>query len=96
MIEELINIWTIWHVIGAFALGLLLGLFVKKLRHAVVYSIAIPLLWEVLEANVFVSWFNLFPAETLINSAGDMGFGVMFILAGYMVSLKLKDIKWRR
>jgi len=77
--------FTVWHILGTFGIGLLLGFFVKRFKRAIVVSIILPIFWEVFEQNILVSWTGILEPEPLMNSLGDIAVGIPFILLGFYV-----------
>lgn len=89
MIEALLDSWSIWHATAGFALGLFIGLLIKSTKKAAVFAFVVPASWEVIEANIVVSWLGLIEAESLTNSALDIGVGFATIMVGFLMSQRL-------
>lgn len=81
----MIDYFTVWHIVAAFVIGLLAGFFIKRFKRQLIFAIAVPALWEVIEQNILVSWMGLLEPEPLLNSFTDIGFGIAFIMVGFMV-----------
>ena len=64
MMEQALDFYSFYHVIGGFALGVFLGAFVNR-KYALQLALILPMIWEVIENNVFASWLHLIEQEAV-------------------------------
>jgi len=83
--EQAFDIYSFYHVIGGFGLGVLLGAYASK-KFALQLAIVLPVLWEVAEANILASWLGLIEQESILNSLMDLALTVVPALLGVLAS----------
>jgi len=85
VISQAFDIYSFYHVIGGFGLGVLLGAYVSK-KFALQLAVILPVLWEVAEANILASWLHLIEQENILNSLMDLALTVVPALLGVLAS----------
>jgi hypothetical protein len=95
MIEQAVDIYSYYHMIGGFGLGLFLGLFLPR-RYAITLCIVLPIFWEVVEANILASWAGVVEPESILNSLTDIVLTVYSALLGSLVFFASNKAERRR